>query len=121
MSSDQFGRILPLTDPFDFGFDTPECDVRGLPPYARNAMEWWHITDRIWPAIMWIAERLNAPDEFVADMAWRCEFRERALWNDFNTLWTQAPDAYYIHTWPQWERFCDLCSEGVVLFEGDEQ
>ncbi len=36
-----------------------------------------------------------------------------ATW--FERAWIQAPDLGYIHTWPNWMRFCDLCSEREVL------
>jgi len=29
-----------------------------------------------------------------------------------NSIWSDAPDASYIHSWPRWGTLCDLCSEG---------
>lgn len=33
----------------------------------------------------------------------------------FESVWSDAPDAPYIHGWTGWGRLCDLCSECYVL------
>lgn len=37
--------------------------------------------------------------------------RDTAAWNIFQMIWSDAPDASYIHEWKGWGRLCDLCSE----------
>jgi len=43
------------------------------------------------------------------------------LWLVLETIWIDAPDQEYIHEWPSWGHFCDLCSEGGWILYGDEE
>lgn len=125
------GRIPPLNDPnpIEPRAGVGEIVTTDLPEYATTADEWWLIVDRIWPAILDIFERtglmrtqrfgdesgeINMPfPDYVEKLKTE---RDRRLARWLEHAWTEAPDASFIHTWPQWGRFCDLCSEQHVLF-----
>jgi hypothetical protein len=114
-------RIGPLKDPAPIAprSDVAKIDVSDLPDYATTAEEYWQITDRIWPAILDIFDRVGMSN--FGSKADRLRLaRDRKVVDLFNEAWAAAPDAFFIHSWPQWGRFCDLCSECYVLFEGDE-
>lgn len=115
-------RIRPLEDPNPITprEDVDKIDTSDLPKYIKTADEWWLIVDRIWPAILDIADRVNANDAYIKMMEEKKLARDRKLAGCFNHLWFEAPDAYFIHTWPQWSRFCDLCSECGVLYDEEE-
>lgn len=88
-----------------------------LPDYARTAEEWWQIAERIWPAILVCAKRVGFDEVAIARMEEMRKHRDKALASRLDSLWLAAPDEYFIHTWPQWSRICDLCSERGVLEE----
>lgn len=108
-------RIPPFEDPTPITPRSAVINTDDLPEYAKTAEEWWQITDTIWPAILDIADRVGSD----ADDRQRLEVlrtnRDKGLAALFDSLWELAPDAGFIHTWPQWNRFCDLCSERYVL------
>lgn len=41
--------------------------------------------------------------------------KDPLLYHVLNSIWLDAPDKPYIHSWKSWGRFCDLCSEGPHL------
>lgn len=112
-------RIRPLEDPTPLTPRVDVIDTVGLPDYAHNAEEYWQIVERIWPAILDIFDRVNMSDRY-AELEDMRKKKDKAISSLFNTAWIAAPDAYFIHTWPQWSRFCDLCSECGVLYEDEE-
>lgn len=112
--------IEPLNDPTPIK-PRAEIDTTDLPDYATTADEWWLITDRIWPAILDIAQRVGADADDMQRLESLKGERKPELSALFNDLWIKAPDAGFIHTWPQWSRFCDLCSESHVLFPEDDE
>lgn len=113
-------RIAPLEDPTPFTPTVKEIDTSTLPPYAKTAEEWWLIVNTIWPAILDILGRVDmvASKERAEKMR---AAKEPALSELLDKAWAAAPDAYFIHTWPQWDRFCDLCSECHVLFPDQDE
>jgi hypothetical protein len=113
-------RIPPLEDPSPRAPRVPSIDTSALPDYAKTAEEWWQITDCIWPAILDIFERVDMSARTTEAETWRAA-RDPKLAALLEEAWAAAPDAYFIHTWQQWGRFCDLCSEQHVLFPEEEE
>ena len=111
--------IEPLEDPAPITPRVATIDITDLPDYATTADEWWTITDRIWPAILDIFERVGMGSSIEALEHLKAS-RDPGTAEALNAAWVAAPDAGFIHTWPQWGRFCDLCSECHVLFPEDE-
>ena len=37
--------------------------------------------------------------------------RDPLIWFIFQSVWEDAPDNPIIHTWPQWGRLCNICSD----------
>jgi hypothetical protein len=114
-------RIRPLEDPAPIAprDNALSIDVSDLPAYAKTAEEYWKITDRIWPAILDIFDRVGVGGQAIEAERMRVA-RDRKLADLFNEAWAAAPDAFFIHSWPQWGRFCDLCSEFHVLHQEDD-
>lgn len=111
---------------------SPFAPVAELPEYAKTAEEWWQIADAIWPDIQAIFGRVGfdlwetkyaetigpATDHerpFGENMAALRVARDVVLATWLERAWEAAPDRPYIHGWPSWHRFCDLCSESHVL------
>jgi hypothetical protein len=104
----------------------------------RTADDWWDACLARWDDIVSIFENCGAPlgshewsegigkdaewhDKvflaFLTDLRDHRDGPELARW--FNLCWIAAPDKSYIHSWPGWGTFCDLCSETWV-FEPEE-
>lgn len=114
-------RIEPLVDPAPIAprDNALSIDVSDLPDYATTEEEYWKIVDRIWPAILDIFDRVGMSEKSPEATELRLA-HDPKLSDLFNEAWAAAPDAYFIHSWPQWGRFCDLCSECHVLFPEEE-
>ena len=110
------GRI---TDPTPITPTVESIDTSLLPKYATTADEYWQIVDCIWPAILDIFKRVDMQSDISTLETMKLN-RDREISNLFNQAWRNAPDEYFIHTWPQWGRFCDLCSECGVLYDGEQ-
>jgi hypothetical protein len=105
----------------------------------NNEQDWWDLCERIWPDILEIFSNCGAelrsceyPDgayqepylhdislgELLENLKREYNGKELSRW--FNLAWLSAPDRPYIHSWPNWYNFCDLCSENWVFYENEE-
>jgi hypothetical protein len=104
----------------------------------KTADNWWLLVESHWQDIINIFANVGAPLEKNENGHWwsneiggeiirhekaLIEVLEDAKENgDHQTLyvffqkaWVAAPDSKYIHSWPSWYIFCDLCSEYWVF------
>ncbi|MBU2177604.1 MAG: hypothetical protein KJ556_21135 [Gammaproteobacteria bacterium] len=83
--------------------------------YPKNKKEWWDNVDSRWHDLDNIIMRF-IPNAAVEAATFKQNHDER-LADIFQTAWSKAPDASWIHSIPGWGVLCDLCSERFVLEE----
>lgn len=102
----------------------------------KSKEDWWTSLDNNWPNIVAIFSNCGAPldgnmwsDGIGKEVTYHSEIfivmierlkKERngsELHHWLNLCWFAAPDSEYIHHWPSWSAFCDLCSEDWVFEE----
>jgi hypothetical protein len=104
----------------------------------KTTDDWWLLVESHWQNILNIFANVDAPlgtDEnghwWSDEIGGKITRHEKALIEvllearengDHQTLhaffekvWVAAPDLKYIHSWPSWSIFCDLCSEYWVF------
>ena len=100
--------------------------------YPKSRDEWWTQLDEHWGDILEIfclvGFNLTAPvphveakidlTSFASYLEKLKKDRDVELLKWLSRAWIEAPDRPYIHEWPSWGYFCDLCSEGPVLLFG---
>ncbi len=96
--------------------------------------DWWNVLESHWPNIIEIFYNCGAP---LDEKMWSdgigipVSYHPRTFIGTLETLkmnhngvelhhflqlcWLAAPDKSYIHQWPSWGAFCDLCSEDWVF------
>lgn len=85
--------------------------------YPKTVEEYWATVDYYWPQIKNIVLMFTYLDENELDK-W-VKQRDPSIVSVFNDAWFNAPDNGRIHLIPAWHIFCDLCSEGYLLYESE--
>lgn len=105
----------------------------------RSKEDWWMSCNARWENILDIFSNIGAPmgrgeeDRWWSDGIGRPDTehakclvqtledmraaRDPKLHFFLNRAHGSAPDKEYIHSWEGWSAFCNLCSEGEVLYE----
>lgn len=105
----------------------------------KTPEDWWNGVLNNWSDIVTIFENCGAPlgDHWWSEgigqeptfhdqvfLAMLTDLRDKrdhqGLHRWLNLCWLAAPDKSYIHHWPSWGLFCDLCSENWV-FEPEQE
>jgi len=107
----------------------------------KTPNDWWVLVESHWQNILDIFDKVGAPLERNENGHWWANeiFTEairhekslirtledakesedhKTLHDLFQKAWIAAPDKKYIHSWPSWDIFCDLCSE-IWVFDPD--
>jgi len=80
---------------------------------------YWATVDYYWPQIKNILLLYTLLDGDDLDK-WVQE-RNVEIVHVFNNAWFKAPDNGRIHLIPAWHIFCDLCSEGYLVYEKNQE